>query len=232
MKPILILRVGQTLPDIQFRRGNFEDWFATGLGKPVVVHDAQSSRLGSSRNYSGVVVTGSGSMVSQRLDWSEKAADWLAGAVADSVPVLGVCYGHQLLAHALGGEIGPNPEGREIGTKQLQLEQACSDDPLLEGLEGPIYVQTSHEEAVLSLPAGAEVLATTAQDPHHLLRFSENAWGVQFHPEFDADIMRSYIAIRRDALLVEGLDVNKLLGEVCETPQAWGLLQQFARLLG
>jgi GMP synthase (glutamine-hydrolysing) len=82
------------------------------------------------------------------------------------------------------------------------------------------------------LPAGAEVLATTAQDPHHVLRFSENAWGVQFHPEFDADIMCGYIDIRREALLAEGLDADELLAEVRETPQAWGLLRQFAGLLG
>ncbi|MBE9547951.1 MAG: glutamine amidotransferase [Proteobacteria bacterium] len=231
MKPILILKVGQTLPAIQSRRGNFEDWFTAGLGMQVVVHDAQVSVSDSNQNYSGVVVTGSGSMVSQRLDWSEKAATWLAGAVADGVPVLGVCYGHQLLAQALGAVVGPNPRGREIGSKLLQLGPGCSADPLLQGLHDPVFVQTSHEEAVLTLPAGAEVLAITAQDPHHLLRFSENAWGVQFHPEFDADIMRSYIDIRREALLAEGLDANELLGEVCETPQAWGLLETFAALL-
>lgn len=231
MKPVLILSTGRTLPAIQSRRGDFEDWFTAGLGKPVVVHNAQISVPGSAQNYSGVVVTGSGSMVSQRLDWSEKTAAWLMGAVADGVPVLGVCYGHQLLAHAHGAVVGLNPRGREIGSKPLQLEPGCSADPLLQGLQAPVFVQTSHEEAVLTLPAGTEVLATTEQDPYHLLRFSENAWGVQFHPEFDADIMRSYIEIRRDALLAEGLDANELLAEVRETPQAWGLLETFAALL-
>jgi len=232
MKPILILKVGQTLPAIQSRRGNFEDWFTAGLGMPVVIHDARVGVPESAQNYSGVVVTGSGSMVSQRLDWSEKAAAWLVGAVADAVPVLGVCYGHQLLAQAHGAVVGPNPRGREIGSKPLQLEPVCFDDPLLRCLNTPVYVQTSHEEAVLTLPPGAEILAATAQDPHHVLRFSKNVWGVQFHPEFDADIMRSYIDIRGDTLLAEGLDTSALLTEVRETPQAWGLLRQFARLLG
>ncbi|MCF6264827.1 MAG: glutamine amidotransferase [Xanthomonadales bacterium] len=231
MQPVLILSTGRTLPAIESRRGNFEDWFAAGLDCPVSVHDAQASVADNALNYAAVVVTGSGSMVSKRETWSENTAQWLAQAVADGVPVLGICYGHQLLAHALGGEVGPNPHAREIGSKPLQLEKCAANDPLLNGLVSPVLVQTSHEEAVLTAPTGSQLLATTAQDPHHVLRFSEKAWGLQFHPEFDADIMRSYIEIRRHVLLAEGLNVDELLAQVQQTPQAWGLLQQFSRLL-
>jgi len=232
MQPVLILSTGQTLPAIRSRRGDFEDWFAAGLGCSVSVVDAQKQVADSPQNYAAVVVTGSGSMVSAREAWSESTAAWLAQAVAVNVPVLGVCYGHQLLAHALGGEVGPNPRGREIGSKPLRLNNNYSSDPLLQDLKAPVFVQTSHEEAVLKPPAGSQVLATTTQDPYHVLRFSEKAWGLQFHPEFDADIMRSYIDIRRDILLSEGLNVGELLAEAQETPQAWGLLQQFSRLCG
>jgi len=231
MQPVLILSTGRTLPAIQSRRGNFEDWFAAGLDCPVSVHDAQESVADNPLNYAAVVVTGSGSMVSKRETWSENTATWLAQAVTDGVPVLGVCYGHQLLAHALGGEVGPNPRAREIGSKKLQLEKSAANDPLLSGLSNPIFVQTSHEEAVLTAPAGSQLLATTAQDPNHVLRFSEKAWGLQFHPEFDTDIMRSYIEIRRDILLAEGINVDDLLAQAQETPQAWSLLKKFSQLL-
>lgn len=231
MKPVLILKMGQTLVDIGARRGGFEDWFAKGLAVPTVSHDAQQSVPDSANNYAGIVITGSGSMVSHRESWSEQAAAWLAEAVAASVPVLGVCYGHQLLAHALGGEVGPNPHAREIGTKCLHLKKGYAQDPLLQTLTTPVFVQTSHLESVLSLPAGAKVLATTAQDPYHVLRFSDTAWGIQFHPEFDADIMRSYIELRHAVIQQEGFSTQQLLSEVRETPQAWALLQRFAGLL-
>ena len=81
-------------------------------------------------NLAGIVITGSPSMVSARLDWSERTAYWLRRAVPTGLPVLGVCYGHQLLAHALGGHVGLNPAGRQIGTVTAQLIDGHKEDPL------------------------------------------------------------------------------------------------------
>ena len=119
--PILILKTGEAPPPVKSRFGDFEDWIALGMGQPVDSLDVVSVYLGASlpsaNRVSGVIVTGSPAMVTDRPDWSEASARWLANIVVeDSVPVLGVCYGHQLLAHGLGGEVGPNPKGREMGT--------------------------------------------------------------------------------------------------------------------
>src|SRR5690348_8631928 len=82
--------------------------------------------LRGAQDIAGVVVTGSHSMVSHREPWSERAAQWLAGVVeSDRVPVLGICYGHQLLAHALGGEAGDHPAAIEIGTVQVRTTEAA-----------------------------------------------------------------------------------------------------------
>ncbi len=231
MKPIAILKTGTTIASIAARRGDFSAWFQAGLGQSICIVDAQSAALPPADEFAGIVVTGSAAMVSQRLDWSERAGDWLLQAISSKLPVLGVCYGHQLLAQALGGVVGKNPNGREIGSKLITLQADYSDDPLLQGLRSPLYAQTTHEESVLELPANAQVLATTEQDPQHVIRFTETAWGVQFHPEFDADIMRNYLHARRANLEQEGLDTEALLAEVRETPQAWSLLQRFAQLV-
>ena len=101
----------------------------------------------------GVVITGSSAMVSAKEDWSERTAEWLLTAIREGVSVLGVCYGHQLLAHALGGCVGPNPAGRQIGTITAQLLDSGRKDPLLGHLPDSFSVQASHSEVVLDLPA-------------------------------------------------------------------------------
>jgi GMP synthase (glutamine-hydrolysing) len=170
-------------------------------------------------------------MVSAREPWSERTAAWLREAVAAGTPVLGICYGHQLLAHALGGRVGRNPRGREIGTIELRLAPAAREDPLLGPLPETCRAQATHLESVLALPPGARALAASAGDPTQAFAVGTAAWGVQFHPEFDADVMRSYLEERRALLEGEGLDAAGLLERVRETPHAAGLLRRFAQLL-
>jgi GMP synthase (glutamine-hydrolysing) len=163
--------------------------------------------------------------------WSEATAGWLAGVVARGVPVLGICYGHQLLAHALGGEVGDNPRGLEFGTIEIRLAAGAARDPLLGALPHPARVQVCHRQSVLRLPPGARRLASSAMDDNQAFVFGEGAWGLQFHPEFDAAIVRAYIHAFRQDLLAQGRDPAALQATCAETPRAAGLLQRFARLV-
>ncbi len=67
------------------------------------------------------VMTGSWAMVTDRLAWSEKTAAWIRSAMAVEMPLFGICYGHQLMADALGGEVAYHPAGRETGCKAITL---------------------------------------------------------------------------------------------------------------
>jgi len=225
-----IVRTGATLPEIAARRGDFEDWIRTGMDWPRertrVVDVVAGEPLPAPPTPSGVVVTGSSAFVSEREEWSERSAEWLGRAVAAGTAVLGICYGHQLLAHALGGRVGPNPRGREIGTVELRF--AAGGDPLLGPLPERAPLQVTHVESVLELPAGLDSLAASALDPHHAFRAGERAWGVQFHPEFDADVMRGYIDGRRDVLREEGLDPDALRAAVVAAPAGRAVLRGFA----
>lgn len=230
--PVLILQTGTTLPALAARSGDFPLWFARSAGLRrsdyVVVRVDAGAALPAARAYAGVIVTGSASMVTEREAWSERSAEWLGELVRSSrLPVLGVCYGHQLLAHALGGTVGWNPRGRQIGSKCLELAVAAQHDPLFRGLGDSFRVQTTHQQSVLELPAAAQVLAASALDPHQALRLGERAWGVQFHPEFSAGVMAGYIRGRRERLQAEGLDPQRLLRECGPAPQARRLLRRF-----
>jgi GMP synthase (glutamine-hydrolysing) len=236
MSNILLIKTGATMDPIMAGYGDFEDWFAAGLGPASVslaeVYRQQSlPRLDTlASDYDGIVITGSAAMVSERADWSERTAAWLKRAVASGIPVLGVCYGHQLLAHALGGRVGANPRGRQIGTVRAQLLPKAHGDPLLGFLPAEFTAQASHSEIVLALPRGAERLAVSPKDDNFALRFSANAWGVQFHPEFSAAVTGEYIRLRADALRGEGLDPASLKSRLEETEQARAVLRQFLKI--
>ena len=121
----LIVKAGQTLPEIRALRGDFEDWIAAGMrlsrSEVGVVDVCAGESLPDPATPSCIVVTGSSSMVTDREPWSEQTAQWLRRAVEADAPILGICYGHQLLAHALGGVVGDNPQGREVGTVEVAL---------------------------------------------------------------------------------------------------------------
>lgn len=178
--------------------------------------------------WDGIVVTGSPAMVSDRAPWSESTAAWLAQAVLAGVPVLGVCYGHQLLAHALGGKVGYHPEGRESGTYPVQLHAAAQEDPLFGSLPAEFKAQLTHRQSVLELPAEAILLASNSFERHQAFRIGPSAWGVQFHPEFTADVMRAYLRAQAPDLEREGLSPDELITLVDDAPHASSLLQRFS----
>ena len=232
-KPLLIVRTGSTFSAICERRGDFDVWFLErfrqlGVATEVWVANGDD-RLPDADGYQAVVVTGSPAMVTDREPWSEALAQWLRGAVGAGMPVLGVCYGHQLLAHAFGGEVGYHPKGREIGTHEVQLWEAASADILFGGLPSRFVAHLTHAQSVLRLPEQAVLLASNPYEPHQAFRIGERAWGVQFHPEFDAEIMASYLEQFRSQLEKEGKNSDALLRDVREAPEATRLLERFAQ---
>ena len=219
-----MLKTGTTLPGLRERRGDYEDWIVDGLGvawsRVDVVSVYEGAEPPAPEAPAGVIVTGSSAMVSERLDWSERTGAWLVEVVRAGTPLLGICYGHQLLAQALGGRVGPNPRGREMGTVEVRLDDDARDDPLLGGVPERSPFHATHVESVLALPAGARRLAETALDPYAAFAVPREAgapiraWGVQFHPEFDAEVMRAYLAQRREILADYGGTILNAFREV------------------
>jgi GMP synthase (glutamine-hydrolysing) len=243
---ILIVKLGDTLPHMAADLGDFEHWIAQGLqadNAPVHIevadprpgaglpHPALPAPATVAQRRMGVVVTGSHAMVTDRAPWSEATATWLAELVAQGVPVLGICYGHQLLAHALGGEVWAHPIGLEAGTIQVEPTAHAATDPLLGHLSAPFAAQSAHRQSVRVLPPGATVLARNAFEPHHAYRVGTCAWGVQFHPEFGPEATRGYVQHLANDLHAQGDNVQALHANVRPSPEAASVLARFARLV-
>ena len=231
--PFLIIEAGAPVEPLR-RHGSFGHWIRHAAGLPrdraVVCRPHAGEALPQPDGFAGVLVSGSAAMVSDRAGWSEDSAAFLRAAAAAGLPVLGICYGHQLLAHAFGGEVGNNPAGREMGTVEVRLEEAARHDPLLGGLPERFLAHATHQQTVLAPPPGAVRLARSDQDDWQALRIGERSWGVQFHPEFSRRVMRGYIDARADALRAERRDPPALRQAVRATPWARSLLRRFVRL--
>ena len=228
-RSLLLIQTGEAPEAIHAKFGGFADWFRAAMhltpAQLDVVRVDAGAELPPPDGVAGAVITGSAAMVTDRADWSERTAGWIRAALDAGTPMYGVCYGHQLMAHALGGTVGWLPAGREIGT------QAVTRSPQVDGLgalPATFPVHTTHRQSVLKPPAGAEVLARSTRDPHQLLRYGPHALSSQFHPEFTAPVMRGYIAARADTLREEGFDPAALEAEVQTTDAARALLERFA----
>lgn len=231
---LLIVKAGRTVEPLR-EAGDFEAWICDGMGvgsgRAAVCDVFDGAELPDPHAPSGIVVTGSAAMVSDREPWSERSAAWLRRAIEAGVPTLGICYGHQLIAHAFGGRVEPNPRGRQIGTVTFRPAPEARDDALLGAFAAPFEVHVTHVESVVALPDGVRSLGSTPGDPNAAFSIG-SAHCVQFHPEFDAAILCAYLRERRDALAAEGIDVDERIAAVRECPAGPAILRRFARLCG
>jgi GMP synthase (glutamine-hydrolysing) len=237
VKPLLIIQPATSyddLPVLCASRGDELAWFsgASGVAPDRIrsVRVWQDEPLPDPREAAAVIVTGAIDMVTDGHAWIARTADWLRTAIAAETPVLGVCFGHQLLAHALGGTVGDNPRGAAFGAVEVSLTDAGRADPLFGVLPARSEMMVFHWQSVLAMPVGA--LATAAHDPFHAARFGPMAWGTQFHPEFDAAIMAGSYDVYAGAIERAGFDMAALRAANRDCPAGHALLRRFAAIAG
>ncbi len=210
--------------------GDYEQWFLHGLGGHATLHKVElhaGERPPSLAGFDGVLMTGSPLSVTTPEPWMDEAAALMLEAAARGVPVLGVCFGLQLLARALGGAVARNPAGLEVGTVTLSRTEVA--DPLFDGVPGSFAAQVTHEDAVLTVPPGALVLARSERCAVHAFAHGPRVRAVQFHPEMTGAAMRATLA------LTTGLDEAeraRLHDEAHDTPWGYRVLQNWVTRFG
>ena len=141
--------------------------------------DAEPAEANVAPSYDGVIISGSQSSVYHDEPWMAELATWVRGAIAADLPVIGVCWGHQLLAEMLGGTVEDRGE-YELG--YVEIDQV-EDDPLLDDISNPFVAFATHSDEVTALPDDVTMLARNEAGIQAFRK--DRVYGVQFHPEYD-----------------------------------------------
>jgi GMP synthase (glutamine-hydrolysing) len=234
---LLLYKTGQTSPELVPHIGDYELWFQRVMGEGVeleVHHGYDEPRHHRLASYDGMVLTGSPRSLVRPEPWMDEAAATVRQAAAAGVPVLGVCFGHQLIGHAWGGSVRENPNGWEVGTVEVELTDEGRRDPLFHGLAARVRVNQSHQDEVAEL-GDARRLASGAHTPNQAIAVGEHVRGVQFHPEMDALVVRRIIEHRRTLLSADAERrgrcerVDDMLARTVDTPDSEQVLRNFVK---
>ena len=210
MKPFLIL---QLRPETEVSDDEFDAILRKGGLREDEAHrirlDSGSEPLPAGLDldtYSGVIVGGGPGCVSdppgKKSTIEQRMEDAVLSLMPDitegDVPFLGCCYGIGILAHHLGAEVGQNRYGEEVGGVTCRITKDGKDDPLLQDLPETFRALVGHKEAVQELPKGCVHLLSSSPCPYQMIRYKQNVYATQFHPEADGDVFDLRIRVYKD----------------------------------
>jgi len=144
-----------------------------------------------------------------------RARLFIAYSFAQNLPVLGICFGHQIIAQMHGGEVESDAAQKKVGSYEAHLTTNGERDALFQGFPKNFVAQYWHKDSVTALPAGAVLLAQGPECKFSALRYGEKAYTFQFHPE----VRHSDFAVRlkESGYLPEGIELTSI---VRESPEA------------
>lgn len=233
MKKFFIFKVGETFKNTKEEFYDFEDWIKNNIYSKVeieIVDILNNQKLPNFEDCLGVIITGSHSMVTDNLAWSLYTENWIKDSISKQIPILGICYGHQLICKALGGKVENNPNGKEIGTVKVYANKNISNDKLFKDAPLDFFVNVTHMQSIIILPENAISLAFNEHDKNQIVKFSNLVWGIQFHPEFNEKIMYQYIKEQEKRLIELEFNVDKLVNEILPTPYSHSILEKFVQI--
>ncbi|MBN2263530.1 MAG: gamma-glutamyl-gamma-aminobutyrate hydrolase family protein [Prolixibacteraceae bacterium] len=197
MKNILIIKCGTTFKNIKKENADFEDWIIKRSNLPdrvfKVFNLPNGDQLRHPSEYIGAIITGSHYNVNQKHEWLKSLKDWIVTAFYSNIPVLGICFGHQVIAEALGGKVEQDKWGGHTGIGNISITDEGQSDSLFKNIGKRLEAYKSHEYSVSELPLNAELLAIDEQNNRIEAFRAGKIYGVQFHPEFNWQIMKAYI---------------------------------------
>ena len=166
-------------PQLESRDGYRSEWESNGITYRRIDTPDSIEEL----NPDAVICSGSRANVSMWEPWMDDAARVLQQAVSASIPVLGICFGHQLLCKTLGGEVKRSKDRIDFVTPLFSVGMDTLLSPIRKGL-------FTHQDQVTRLPPGARLIISTKHCENAGMRVAgKPVWGVQFHPEASRSVI-------------------------------------------
>jgi GMP synthase (glutamine-hydrolysing) len=163
----------------------------------LVVYDAINGEIPADpSDCDAWITTGSRHSVNDDLPWIRRLEEFVRKVAAKDVPFVGVCFGHQLIAKALGGSVVQSDRGWGVGMKEVEVSDGL-------GLGSAYRILNSHQDQIATLPPGAEVLGWSEHCPVAMLGVGDHMIGIQGHPEFETEYSRALMESRRGHLIPE-----------------------------
>lgn len=188
---------------LQERHGNYPEMFMRLLRRadPSLTfqvwrcHDGQIPDI--SAEVDAWLITGSKYGVNDGLPWIEQLCRLIRQLYVLEKPVVGVCFGHQLIAHALDGVVELNPGGWGVG---VSFNTVSTQLPWMDPWQPTLNLIVSHQDQVLSLPDDTITVASSPFCPYYLLQLGKTFLSVQGHPEFTKAYAADLMEYRRNAM--------------------------------
>ena len=199
MNKISVFIAGETSSAIKSKVGPKKNWYLNVL--PCSDSNVSFYDIYKDDNYPSLesddlwIISGSEYSVYDDLTWLNSFKYKVLEAINRGKPILGVCFGHQLLANVLGGTVVKNKLGWEVGYAPIELTSNGANSLLFNNFSSSFYAAETHQDIVHKLPAKCTILAKNNMGIQSF-SYNDHIFGVQFHPEFNQKILDCYIKLR------------------------------------
>lgn len=233
-----ILETGRPPEELQTAYGSYADMFKRLLGAADAsfefkVYPILENQLPSTpQECEAWLVTGSRHGVYENLPWMLQLQDFIRAVWQAEVPMIGICFGHQIIAAALGGRVEKSSKGWGVGLQEYAIKQPQA----WMGARQSVTFNAMHQDQVVELPANAEVFASSEFCEYAGLVYGGRILTFQGHPEFTTDFEEDLLKLRRGSVVPNAVADQALKGleqgELKPEAQSGQWMAQFLKCTG
>ena len=222
-----LLKCDFVMPEFHGIDGGIPDMFThligqTGLGAKLKIYRVWEGELPATTDECDAWFTsGARASVFEDLDWIKNFQQFIVALHADRRKTVGICFGHQMIAQALGGEVRRSERGWGIGVQEVAI---AAPEPWMQPPLTGVRMLFTHQDQVEQLPPGARLLGSTGHCPHAMFALDSHILAMQSHPEYSRRYLRALIESRE--AIIEPLTFQTGLASLeqpphREEPAAW-----------
>jgi len=166
------------------------------------------------------VITGSPASVYENKEWLKKLTKFIIDCDKNKIKILGFCFGHQMIAHALGGVVENSTKGWGVGVRDFKI---VTKSTWMDNISDNCSLLFSHQDQVVKLPANAKLLGTDSFCPNQMYSIDEHIFSIQGHPEFTKQFAKDRYDSRVDSIGQQTYDeaIDSLSKTVTKEVHQW-----------